>query len=386
MPRQTFLPFSPPAISETEIESMVGVLKSGWLSSGPKCKELEATFQNIVHAPGALALNSCTAGLHIAMIAHDVGQGDEVITTPITFCASANVVEHVGGRVVLADVDPETLLIQPEAIEKAMTSKTKMILPVHYSGHPCDMNSINALAAEKKVAVVEDAAHCMTSKIGDKWIGDTQNLVAFSFYATKNITTGEGGMLTGPPDLLEICRRMALHGLDKNAWARYAKGGSWVYDVPRPGFKYNMPDLLAAIGLEQLRRMNELFEKRKAIVSFYDDAFKDSRFVKTLKVKPGYQSSHHLYVLFLQSDMLKITRDEFINQMQELNIGTSVHFIPVHTFSYYSKKYGWKPQDFPNAWNAFQSMVSLPLSSKHTLQDAHDVVEAVEQILKKSAR
>ena len=386
MARQNFLTFSPPAISEQEIQAAVGVLKSGWLSSGPKCKELETMFQGIVGSPGALALNSCTAGLHLAMIAHKIGPGDEVITTPITFCASANVVEHVGGTTVLVDVESETLLIDPKKIEAAITPKTKMILPVHYSGHPCDMDAINAIAKKHNLVVVEDAAHCMTSKLGDKWVGNSQNLTAFSFYATKNITTGEGGMLTGPTELLDVCRRMALHGLDKNAWARYAKGGSWKYDVPQPGFKYNMPDILAAIGVEQLKRMDELYESRKKIVKFYDEAFKNSPYVKTLKVKPGFQSSHHLYVLFLQAEKLKISRDEFITQMQELNIGTSVHFIPLHIFSYYSKKYGWKPQDFPNAYKAFEQMVSIPLSSALTLQDAKDVVEAIETIFASAAQ
>jgi dTDP-4-amino-4,6-dideoxygalactose transaminase len=386
MARSTFLQFQPPCITEGEIEAAVSVLRTGWLSSGPKCKELEAEFQKFVSAPGALTLNSCTAGLHLAMLAHDIGPGDEVITTPITFCASANVVEHVGGTVVLVDVDTETLLIDPKKIEEAITPKTKMILPVHYAGHPCDMNAINAIAEQHELAVVEDAAHCITSKIGEKMVGDTQNLCTFSFYATKNMTTGEGGMITGPSELLDTCRRLALHGMDKNAWNRYAKGGTWRYDVPEPGFKYNMPDIAAAIGLEQLRRTKEMYNKRLELVKIYDDAFKTSPYVKTLQVRKGYQSSHHLYVLFLQTDKLKITRDEFITQMTELNIGTSLHFIPIHTLSYYKNKYGWKANDFPNANRAYESMVSIPLSAAHSVQDARDVVDAVQQILKTAAK
>lgn len=385
MAREKFLTFSPPSITDKEIEAVVQTLKSGWLSSGPKCKELEAEFQAVVGAPGALALNSCTAGLHLAMIAHKIGPGDEVLTTPMTFCATANVVEHVGGRVRLADVDPETLLIDPQAIEKALTPQTKMIVPVHYAGHPCDMEAINAIALKHNLVVVEDGAHCLTSKIGDTWVGNTSNLVAFSFYATKNMTTAEGGILTGPPALLDVCRRMALHGMDKNAWARYAKGGSWKYDVPQPGFKYNMPDVLAAIGVEQLRRMNELYEKRKTLVRFYDEAFEDSPYATTLKVRAGYQSSHHLYVLFLRPERLRISRDQFIEEMQERNIGTSVHYTPVHMHSYYANTYGWKPEDFPNAYRAYQNMVSLPLSSAHSMADAGDVVAAVQEIFQKYA-
>jgi dTDP-4-amino-4,6-dideoxygalactose transaminase len=384
MARETFLPFSPPALSEAEIQAVLEVVKEGtWLSSGPKTKEFEQTFQARVKAPAALALNSCTAGLHLALAAHDVGPGDEVITTPLTFCASANVVEHLGGTVRLADIDRETLLIDPQNIERSLTSKTKVILPVHYAGQPCDMDTINRMAAAKGIAVVEDAAHCMPSKIGDTWIGSGRNLTAFSFYATKNITSGEGGMLTGDVALVDRARVLALHGLSRAAWDRFAKGGSWKYDVEQPGYKYNLPDMASALGLAQLNRLDELYAARMEIVRLYEKAFEGSKFFRPVRVRRGVQSSHHLYVILLNLETLSIGRDQFITELGDRNIGASVHYLPVHMLSYYSKKYGWKPESFPNANWAFERMVSLPLSSKHTSKDASDVIEAVREICTK---
>jgi dTDP-4-amino-4,6-dideoxygalactose transaminase len=383
MARDTFLSFQPPYLTDQEIAEVVDTLKaSHWLSSGPKVKLFEEEFMKMVGAPAAQALNSCTAGLHLALLVHGVGPSDEVVTTPMTFCASANVIEHVGAKTVFADVEPDTLLIDTKQIEKKITKKTKVILPVHYCGHPCDMEKINSFG----LTVVEDAAHCNPSKIGDKWIGNTNNLVAYSFYATKNITTGEGGMLTGKPELIDHAKQLALHGMSRGAWQRFAKGGNWEYDVPEPGFKYNMSDILASIGLVQMRRLPELYERRMNIVNFYNDTFRDSKFLKTLKVKKGVQSSHHLYVILLELEKLKIDRNQFIVEMHERNIGTSVNYKPVHMMSYYAKKYDLKPQDFPNAYAAFPRMVSLPLSPKMSLQDAGDVVEAMDSIFKKHAR
>lgn len=384
--RSEFLSFSPPAISDLEIKEVLDVLSKDWLSSGPKTRAFEEKFKARVGAQAALALNSCTAGLHLGMVVHGVGPGDEVITTPMTFSASANVVEHQRGSVVLADIDPETLLIDPSEIEKKITKKTKVICPVHYAGHPCDMEKINSLACAADAAVVEDAAHCMPSRIGDQWVGASENLTAFSFYATKNITTGEGGMLTGRADLVDEARVMALHGMSRDAWKRFQKGGSWKYDVAAPGFKYNLPEMASALGLVQLARLDELFAARMQVVEFYEKEFAGSKFIVPLKTRSGFQSSRHLYVIQLNLEMFKIDRDQFIEQMTERNIGTSVHYIPVHLMSYYAKKYGWKPESFPNAFRAFERMLSLPLSSRMSLQDAADVVEAVHDICSKFKR
>lgn len=387
MARTQFLSFSPPLIGEDELNSVASVLRaSEWLSSGPKTKEFEENFCKVVGAHAALALNSCTAGLHLGLIAHGVKPGDEVITTPMTFCATANVIEHCGGTTVLADVEPDTLLIDVHEIEKKASKKTKVIVPVHYAGHPADMEKINSLARGHGAAVIEDAAHCMPSKIGGRWVGSGDNLCAFSFYATKNMTTGEGGMLTGPKELLDKARMMALHGMSKGAWDRFKKGGNWRYDVPAPGFKYNLTDIASALGLVQLARIEELYRLRLKLVEFYDKAFKGSANLQTLRVKPGYQSSYHLYPILLNLEKLRIDRDEFIVQLTERNIGSGVHYQPVHMHSYYAKKYGWKPESFPNAAAAFERMLSIPLSSAHTVADAADVVQAVEDIFVKFKR
>lgn len=388
MPTRTeFLSFSPPALSEEEVAAVTEVLREGtWLSSGPRTKTFEQNFQEKVQADAALALNSCTAGLHLAMVVHGIQPGDEVITTPMTFCASANVIEHERGSVVLADIDPETLLIDPAEIEKKITKKTKMILPVHYAGHPCDMSAIEALATPRKIAVVEDAAHCLPSKIGEKTVGSSPNLTLFSFYATKNITTGEGGMMTGSKELVDRARVLALHGMSRDAWNRFAKGGNWRYDVERPGYKYNLTDIASALGIVQLKRLDELFAKRMAIVELYEREFKTHAHLVPLKTRAGYSSSHHLYVIQLKLETLSIDRDRFIAELAERNIGVSVHYQPVHLMSYYAKKYGWKPESFPNAFRAFERMLSLPLSSKHTVKDAQDVVEAVNGICAKFKR
>lgn len=384
--RKEFLSFSPPFLTDEEIQAVTAVLKTDWLSSGPKTAEFEKEFAKTVQAKGALALNSCTAALHISLLAEGVGPGDEVITTAMTFCATANVIEHVGAKTVLADIEPETFLIDVKEIEKRITKKTKVIMPVHYAGHACDMDAINKLAQKHGIKVIEDAAHCMPAKIGGKPVGSSDNLTCFSFYATKNMTTGEGGMLTGPQEKLDQARMIALHGMSRGAWKRFEKGGNWRYDVPAPGFKYNMSDIQASIGLVQLKRLPELYERRLAIVNRYDQAFKKSNLVKPLTVKSGYQSSHHLYAIRINLEALKIDRDQFIAELAERNIGTGVHYIPIHMMSYYAKKYGWKPSDFPVAEKVFERLLSIPLCSRMTVQDADDVIAAIEDIGSKFKR
>ena len=385
--RSEFLSFSPPCLGEAEITAVTEVLRNGaWLSSGPKVKQFEEDFIKQVGARSALAVNSATAALHLGLQVHNIGPGDEVLTTPMTFCATANVVEHVGANVRLADIDPETLLIDVNQIEKNMTKKTKVILPVHYAGHPCDMRSIRSLAKDRGAFVIEDAAHCLPSKIGDEHVGHSENLAAFSFYATKNITTGEGGMLTGKSEWVDRARVLALHGMSRGAWNRFAKGATWKYDVPEPGFKYNMTDVAAAMGIVQLQRLEELSELRMKIVNMYREAFAGSKYLDTLKVLPGYQTSWHLYLILLKEGTLKISRDEFIEQLQAANIGCSVHYKPIHMHSYYAKKYGWTPESFPKASAAFERMISIPLASRMSEKDAADVIEAVNLICIRNAR
>src|SRR5205807_7748529 len=247
--RTEFLPFSPPLIGDEEIGEVVEALRSGWITTGPRTKRFEADFAHYLGAPGALALNSCTAALHTALVTLGIGPGDEVITTPITFAASVNVIEQTGARPVLADVEADTLNIDPAAVAAAVTPRTRAILPVHYAGHPVELDTIAEIAAAHRLVVIEDAAHALPARYKGRLIGSGPNPVAFSFYATMNLTTGEGGMLTGDPALLDRARVVSLHGMSRDAWRRYDQGGSWHYDILLPGFKYNMTDLQAALGL-----------------------------------------------------------------------------------------------------------------------------------------
>ena len=375
--RQQFLPFSPPAVGEQEVAAVSEVLRSAWITTGPRAREFEQEFAGFVHAPNALALNSCTAALHTALVTLGVGSGDEVITTPMTFAASVNVIEHVGARPVLVDVQPDTLNIDPVRIGAAVTAKTRVIIPVHYTGHPADMDPITQIADKQHLAVLEDAAHALPAKYRGRYIGAGNNPVAFSFYATKNLTTAEGGMLTGAPEFLERARIISLHGMSRDAWKRYDKGGSWFYEVILPGFKYNMTDIQAAIGLVQLRRLAGFQARRREIVARYQTAFSQNEALRCPIERPEVESAWHLYVLRLRLEMLRISRDEFIEELKSRNIGTSVHFIPVHIHPYYRDKYGWKSQDFPVAYENYQQLVSLPLHPGLTDADVQDVIEAV---------
>ncbi len=381
-----FVTFAPPLIEAEELAAVAEVLKSGWLSTGPKTKEFELKFREYIGAQAALALNSCTAGLHLGLKVLGVGPGDEVITTPMTFCATANVIEHLGARTVLADIDPDTLLIDPSEIERKITENTKVILPVHYAGQAADMVSINAIAKKHNIAVLEDAAHCPPTFDQGQMIGSGENLAAFSFYATKNITTGEGGMLTGPSDLIEKARMLSLHGMSRDAWKRFQKGGNWKYDVPQPGYKYNMTDLQAALGLAQLKKIESMYQKRLKQVEIYNQVFNSCDLISPVQVREGTQHSHHLYVVKLSLEKLKIGRDEIIQRLNELNVGTSVHYTPIHLHSYYMKKYNLTPASCPEATYCYERILSLPLSPAHPLGTIQKVADLIVEILEMELR
>lgn len=384
--RETFLPFHRPAYDFREVEAVSEVLQSPWITTGPKTREFETAFAQFVGADAALALNSCTAGLHVALIAKGIGVGNEVITSPITFCASANVIEHVGANTVFADVDPVTLNLDPKSIESKITEHTKAIMPVHYAGHPVDLASIRSIADNHNLTVIEDAAHPLPASIHGTRIGASPSLASFSFYATKNLSTGEGGMLVGDEETIERSRIIALHGLSRDAYRRYDKGGSWKYEVMLPGFKYNMTDIQAALGLAQLAKLEELQQRRLEIVRAYGHALKNSKFFETPAVLNGYEHSWHLYVVRLNLDTLKIDRDRFIDELFERNIGVSVHFIPLHTQPYYRKRYNYSPTHFPIAWREYQRIVSLPIYPSMSHEDVQDVVEALTETAKEHAR
>jgi dTDP-4-amino-4,6-dideoxygalactose transaminase len=375
--RAEFLRFSPPCIGPAEIGEVVATLRSDWISTGPKVKQFETSFRDFIGAPGALALNSCTAALHTALATLGIGRGDEVITTPMTFAASVNVIEHVGAHPVLVDVEPDTLNIDPRAVEAAVTPRTRAIIPVHYTGHPVDMDPIQAIADAHQLTVIEDAAHAIPACYRGRTIGSGSNPVAFSFYATKNLTTAEGGMLTGTPEFLERARVLSLHGMSRDAWKRYDKGGSWSYEILVPGFKYNMTDIQASIGLQQLRKLARFQLRRRTVAHAYSQAFADCPALEVPVVRPDVEHAWHLYVLRLRPEALRIDRDEFIRQLTDRNIGTSVHFIPVHCHPYYRDRYGFAPTDLPVAYSNFQRMLSLPLHPGLSDQDVADVITAV---------
>lgn len=380
--RESFLPYALPLIDENDINEVVDTLKSGWVAKGPKTIELEKRFAEYTGAKYAIAMNSATAALHIALIAAGVGQGDEVITTPMTFAATANTIIHTGATPVFVDIDPETFCIDANKIEEKITNRTKAIVPVHYTGHACDMDKIRVIAEKYNLFVSEDSAHAIDTFYKDDLIGKKGDCACFSFYATKNICTGEGGMLTtNREDIAEKAKILSTHGMSKAAWNRYGKGGSWRYDIEYPGYKYNMFDIQAALGLRQMDKLPAMQERRMEIKNQYNEAFNKLDGVLTPNVADYTEHSWHLYVLRLDLEKLTIDRDKFIELMAEENIGTSVHFIPVHLMGYYKNTYGYKEGDFPVTENYFDTIVSLPLYPKMSDQDVQDVVNAVEKII-----
>lgn len=384
--RSKFLLFSTPAVGEEEMAEVADTLRSGWITTGPKTQQFEAAFRGRVGATDALGLNSCTAGLHLGLLASGIKAGDEVITTPLTFCACANVIEHVGATPVLVDVEPDTLNLDPKAVEAAITPRTRAILAVHYAGHPVDLDPILDLAATHGLALIEDAAHALPARYKGRTIGSGSNLVSFSFYATKNLTTGEGGMLTGSPELIARARTLGLHGMSRDAWKRYGQGGSWFYNVDAPGYKYNMTDVQAAMGVAQLRKLERFQQRRREIVAAYNDAFHNLEAFEIPVERSEVEHAWHLYVLRLRPEVLRIDRDRFIEELTARNIGTSVHFIPIHIHPFYRQKYSYTPEQFPVAYGSYQRMLSLPLHPLLTEVDVTDVVSAVLDVAKRFAR
>jgi len=386
--RNTFLSFSLPSIGEEEVNEVVDTLRSGWITTGPKVKRFEEEFATFVGSSAALVLNSGTGALHVALATLGIGPGDAVITTPMTFCSTIHVIEQVGARPILADVEPDTLNIDPNKIEDTLQlatcnlkQKVKALLPVHLYGHPCEMSAIMDIAKKYNLRVIEDGAHALPAKYKGRLIGTIGDLTAFSFYATKNLTTGEGGMLTGASGLIEEARIWSLHGMSRDAWIRYSSEGSWYYEVIRPGFKYNMPDILAAIGIQQLQKLTQFQTRRKEIVSRYNEVFSGYEELQLPVKRPEVDHAWHLYVIRLNLGRLKISRNQFIEELKKRNIGTSVHFIPIHLHPYYRDKYGYKPDDFPITYREYQRIISLPIYPKMTDQDVKDVIEAVGQVI-----
>lgn len=388
--RATMLGFGVPHFDDNAIAEVVDTLKSGWVSTGPKTKRFEEEFAAYVGAKYAVALNSCTAGLHLSLVAHDIGPGDEVIVPSMTFGATANVVEHVGAKPVFADIDPTTLCIAPQEIEKAITPRTKAIMPVHFGGMPCAMDEIAALARPHGIAVIEDAAHAIGTKYKGQRIGSLSALTNFSFYANKNLSTAEGGMVTTNDAALEEKLRVYhLHGLSRDAWKRYHTKEFSMSEVVVPGYKYNMTDLQASLGIHQLRQQEAWIARREEIASYYDEAFRElGRIVQTVPRPRDGASRHalHLYVILLDLERLRISRNEFISALLAENIGASMHFWPLHMHPFYREKYGHTAEDFPVARRVGESEISLPVQPQITEGDAADVVEAVKKVVSASQK
>ncbi|MGE0826107.1 MAG: DegT/DnrJ/EryC1/StrS family aminotransferase [Candidatus Binatia bacterium] len=373
-----FLPFHVPAITEDEIEAVVETLRSGWLTTGPKVKQLEQNFAQYIGAEHAIAVNSGTAALHLALEAIGVTEGDEVILPTMTFAATAEVVRYLHATPVLVDCRSDTLNIDPEKIVPAITKRTKAIIPVHFAGHPCEMDQILDIARAHKLAVIEDAAHALPARFYGQQIGTIGDITCFSFYATKTITTGEGGMATtANPEWADRMRMMSLHGISKDAWRRYSAEGSWYYEIQAPGYKYNLTDIAAAIGIQQLRKCDQFWVQRQHYAALYNRGFHETPGVMGPRVAECGQHAWHLYVIQLQLEQLRIDRNAFIEILKQQQIGTSVHFIPLHLHPYYREAFGYTPADFPNASAAFSRIVSLPIYPKMTEADVFRVIDVV---------
>ncbi len=379
-----FLPFALPDIGEDEIAEVLDSLRSGWLTTGPKTKRFEDDFSAFLgEGVEAIAVNSATAGLHLALEAMGIGPGDEVITTPYTFTATAEVIRYLGADPVFADIDPRTFNIDPSRIEAAITPRTKAIVPVHFAGLACDMEAILGIASKFNLRVVEDAAHALPTRCDGRLVGTLDSdATVYSFYATKTIATGEGGMVvTRNAEIAQRCRVMRLHGISRDAFDRYTSTKpAWFYEVVAPGFKYNMTDVAASLGIHQLKKAWKFQNRRADMADRYDEAFRDLPIMLPPRASDGDVHAWHLYVIRLARGT-KMGRDRFIELMAEKGIGCSVHFIPLHLHPYWRDNYGLRPEDFPNALQAYERAVSLPLYTRMTPVDQDRVIAAVREIL-----
>ena len=384
--RSRFLPYCLPQIGDEEIAEVADSIRSGWITTGPKTKRFEEEFAGFVGARHAIAVNSCTAALHLSLAALGIGPGDEVIVPTMTFCATANVVVHLGARPVLIDTDEHGLL-DLEACERAITPRTKAIVPVHYAGQACDLDSLARLSKEHGIPVVEDAAHAVGAEYRGARIGAHSRAVAFSFYATKNMTTGEGGMITTNDDrLAAVLRRLALHGMSRDAWKRYSESGSWYYEVVEPGYKANMTDIQASLGLHQLRRLEGFIQRRRDLAGRYWRGLARIQEIRLPVELEGRRHCYHLYPIWLDTRALALSRAEFIEELKKHRIGASVHFIPLHRHPFYAQAFGLSPTEFPGAERLYEGLASLPLYPSMTDEDAGDVVEAVQAIVRRRRR
>lgn len=383
-PELPFLVFGAPEIGEEEISEVEACLRSGWLGTGPRVAQFEENFAEFrgVQASQIAAVNSCTAALHVSMLAAGLEPGAEVITTPLTFCATVNAILHAGLTPVLADVDPLTQNIDPAAIEAAITSRTRAILPVHFAGRPCDMDRIMAIAAKHNLVVIEDCAHAVEAEYRGKPLGTFGDFGCFSFYVTKNVVTGEGGMIVGrSEEQIARARILALHGMSKDAWHRFGDKGYKHYQVVECGFKYNMMDVQAAIGLHQLARVEENWRRRDEIWCRYDEAFASMPISLPMAADPETRHGRHLYTVMIDVQRCGVARDDFLDRMNAMRIGTGVHYLSIPEHPYYQQRFGWTPGRWPHAMKVGRETVSLPLSPAMSDGDVQRVISAVHAVM-----
>ncbi len=378
MPSSDFIVFGAPQIERDEIEEVVRCLESGWIGTGPRAAQFErefAAYKGVFHSA---AVSSCTAAIQLSVLAAGIGSGDEVITTPMTFCATINAIIHAGATPVLADVDPRTMNIDPAQLEARITARTKAILPVHFAGRPCNMVALAEIAQRHELKLIEDCAHAIETEYRGRKAGTFGDFGCFSFYATKNVTTGEGGMvLTRREEDLARIKMLALHGMSKDAWKRFGDEGHKHYYVVETGFKYNMMDLQAALGIHQLRRVESNWKRREGIWETYNEAFADLPLTLPLKPEPDTRHAYHLYTILIDEARAGISRDAFLDAMTDRGVGVGVHYLSVPEHPVYQEKFGWQPKDYPNAMRIGRQTVSLPLSAKLTDAEVSRVVEAV---------
>ncbi len=382
--KNDFLQFHKPFISEEEVDEIVDTVRSGWIGMGPKTIRFENNFSEYIGVNKSIAVSSWTAAGHLTLEAFGLKAGDEVIVPTMTFPATAEIVCYFGAKPVFVDVEEDTLNMSIEALEKAITPKTKVVIPVHYAGQPCDLDEIHAIARKYNLKVLEDAAHALPALYKGKKIGTISDVTCFSFYATKTLSTGEGGMIcTNDEEIAERCTIMRLHGINRDAWKRYTESGSWYYEVVAPGYKYNFTDLQASLGLPQLKKVEAMWESRKKIAAKYTEALKDLDTIQLLTLKPDRESSLHLFPIRLHLDRLNKNRAQLINELRNLNIGVGVHFMPVHQHLYYNKTFNLRDEDYPVATAAFPRLISLPIYPGMKDENVDKVIDVLIDMLTK---
>ena len=384
--KKPFIVFGAPQINQPEIDEVIETLQSGWLGTGPKVARFEKDFAAYKNIPSThtAAVNSCTAALHVSMIAAGLKPGDEVITTPMTFCATVNSIIHARLTPVLADIDPSTYNIDPDKIEEAITPLTRAIVVVHFAGRPCEMNRIMDIAKQHNLIIIEDCAHAIETEYHGKKAGTIGDFGCFSFYVTKNVVTGEGGMVIAKKEEdIHRVKRLALHGMSKDAWHRFGDSGFKHYQVVECGFKYNMMDLQAAIGIHQLARVEENWLRRQEIWNLYQQEFADLPITRPLDASPNTRHGHHLYTLLIDREKIGVDRDTFLNKMTEQGIGVGVHYLSIPEHPFYQQRFGWYPENYPNSNKIGGQTVSLPLSAKLTVAEINHISSSIHELINK---